>query len=227
MSGMSLRVIARLLAYPEEQLLGAVPEMRVTLRQEGWLRGEALERLEHFMQELAAQPLLDLQERYVALFDRGRALSLHLFEHVHGESRDRGQAMADLLELYRAGGLALAARELPDYLPLMLEYASTRPREAAYELLEDAMGVIVLLGARLAERHSPYAVLFDALETMIGTPEGASGLRRFVATEGEDTTIERMDDIWAEEPVTFLGNRDPASDGQSVPRTGARSRMPR
>ncbi len=211
MSGcLTLRVLARLMAYPEQPLLDAVPDMIGVLRRESWFPDALRERLEAHMHALAARPVTEVQEEYVALFDRGRALSLHLFEHVHGESRDRGQAMVDLLEVYRAGGLELDARELPDYLPLMLEYLSTRPREEADELLGDAMGVIVLLGARLAERRSAYAVLFEALEAAVGSPAEAGELRRRAATEGPDETIEKMDEIWQEEQVTFLGNKDPS-----------------
>lgn len=207
----TLRVLARLMAYPEQALLDSVPPMLDIIRSEDWLSPPLRERLEQFMHGLAVQPIFEVQEQYVSLFDRGRALSLHLFEHVHGESRDRGQAMVDLLELYRDGGLELDARELPDYLPLMLEYLSTRPRDEVKELLADAMGVIVLLGARLAERQSGYAVLFDALETIAGSPADAKEIKRKAATEGPDETIEKMDEIWAEEQVTFLGNSDPAA----------------
>lgn len=215
---LTLRVLSRLMAYPEQPLLDAVPDMIGVLRSEGWFPEALRQRLEAHMHELAARPVTAVQEDYVALFDRGRALSLHLFEHVHGESRDRGQAMVDLLEVYREGGLALDARELPDYLPLMLEYLSTRSREEADELLGDAMGVIVLLGARLAERKSGYAVLFEALEAAVGTPAGAEDLKRRAATEGPDETIEKMDEIWQEEQVTFLGNKDPSgSCGASRP----------
>ena len=208
----TLRVLARLMAYPEQALLDAVPQMIEVIRAENWLPESLSERLETFMHDMAARPLIELQEAYVLLFDRGRALSLHLFEHVHGESRDRGQAMVDLLELYRANGLELDARELPDYLPLMLEYLSTRPRAEAKELLGDAMGVIVLLGARLTERHSDFTLLFEALEAIAGSPADADLLKRRAATEGPDETIEKMDDIWAEEQVRFMGNSDPASD---------------
>ncbi len=207
---LTLRVLARLMAYPEQPLLDAMPELAGVLRREAWFPPSLQERLEAFMRNLAARPVTEVQEDYVALFDRGRALSLHLFEHVHGESRDRGQAMVDLLEVYRAGGLVLDARELPDYLPLMLEYLSTRPRAEADELLGDAMGVIVLLGARLAERRSPYAVLFEALEAAVGSPAEADALKRRAATEGPDETLEKMDEIWQEEQVTFMGNRDPS-----------------
>ncbi len=207
---LTLRVLARLMAYPEQPLLDAVPRMIEVLRSEAWFPSDITAKLAAFMLRLASRPVTELQEEYVALFDRGRALSLHLFEHVHGESRDRGQAMVDLLEHYRTAGLVLDARELPDYLPLMLEYLSTRPRAEADELLGDAMGVVVLLGARLAERGSEYALLFAALEAAVGSPAEAASLRRRAATEGPDPTIRKMDEIWQEEQVSFMGNQDPA-----------------
>ncbi len=207
---LTLRVLARLMAYPEQPLLDAMPRMIEVLRGEAWFPPALAGKIEAFMRRLASRPVTELQEEYVALFDRGRALSLHLFEHVHGESRDRGQAMVDLLEHYRTGGLVLDARELPDYLPLMLEYLSTRPRAEADELLGDAMGVIVLVGARLAERGSDYALLFVALETAVGSPADAASLKRRAATEGPDPTIQKMDEIWQDEQVTFMGNQDPA-----------------
>ncbi len=210
MSYLTLRAISRLMAYPTEELKAALPEIRAVFETEGLLDPVQARRLVGLVDELDQQCVLAQQERYVALFDRGRALSLHLFEHVHGESRDRGQAMVDLMELYQAAGLYLDAHELPDYLPLMLEYLSTREREEINELLGDAMGVIVLLGARLRERDSAYHVLFDALETIAGSPAEAAELRKTAANEGPDETIEKMDEIWAEEQVTFLGNSDPS-----------------
>lgn len=210
MSGRTLRVLSRLMSYPTAEMQAALGQMRAALADEGALPADVLEGLLELMDDMAGRPLLALQEDYVALFDRGRALSLHLFEHVHGESRDRGQAMVDLLELYRAGGLELDARELPDYLPLMLEYLSTRPPDEVDELLGDAMAIIVLLGARLRERASPYAVLFEALEAVAGTPDNARELRDVAAREGPDQSIVKMDEIWAEEPVTFMGNSDPS-----------------
>ncbi len=210
---LSLRVLARLMTYPEQPLLDAMPGMIEVLRGEGWFPLPLRQRLEAFMRALSARPVTEVQEEYVALFDRGRFLSLHLFEHVHGESRNRGQAMVDLLEVYRSGGLELDARELPDYLPLMLEYLSTRPREEADDLLGDAMAVIVLLGARLAERKSDYALLFEAIEAAIGTPAGSEALKRRAETEGPDETIEKMDQIWQDEQVTFMNGKDPSASG--------------
>ena len=211
----TLTVISRLLCYPTAELQEAVPAMRQALRQalreEGLLTREVQWRLDAFLGQVAETPLLDLQEQYVNLFDRGRHLSLHLFEHVHGESRDRGQAMVELMQQYEAGGFELDAHELPDYLPLFLEYLARRDREEIHELLGDAMGVVVLLGARLAERGSEYSIAFEALECITGTPEDAAEFRRHAAAEGPDETIEKMDEIWEEEQVTFLGNSDPAA----------------
>lgn len=210
MTAMTLRVLSRLMSYPTAELQAAGPEMADVLRRETLLPAGQGEAVRAFALELSHPPLTAIQEDYVALFDRGRALSLHLFEHVHGESRDRGQAMVDLLQLYRDGGLELDARELPDYLPLMLEFLSTRPPAEASELLGDAMAVIVLLGARLRQRDSRYAVLFEALEAAFGGPDNAEELRAAAAKEGPDQTLEKMDEIWEEEQVTFMGNQDPS-----------------
>lgn len=218
MSYLTLRAIGRLMAYPTAELQQALPDIRDVFPSEGLVDPKRLDALDAFMARLGEAEVLELQERYVALFDRGRALSLHLFEHVHGESRDRGQAMVDLMEMYKSAGLHLDAHELPDYLPLMLEYLSTRPREEVLELLGDAMGVIVLLGARLKQRESDYAVLFETLEDIVGSPAEAAELRETAATEGPDETIEKMDEIWEEEQVTFMGNSDPAGGcGASQP----------
>lgn len=213
MSQLSLRVISRLMAYPTATLQAAVPEMRSALIDEAALPSIHLEALDALLGTIAATPLLTLQERYVETFDRGRNLSLHLFEHVHGESRDRGQAMVDLMNHYHAHGCLLDAHELPDHLPLMLEFMSTQSREESRGLLEDAMPVLVLLGARLRESGGDYAALFEALESLGTAPAEAEAMRRQAAAEGPDETIERMDDIWEEEQVTFLGNSNPAGSG--------------
>jgi len=210
MASMSLRVMSRLMSYPTAEMQSAMSEMGNALLRESLLPAAHARAVRDFAQELCERPLTEAQEDYVSLFDRGRALSLHLFEHVHGESRARGQAMVDLLQLYRDGGLEIDARELPDYLPLMLEFLSTRPRAEAGELLGDAMAIIVLIGARLRQRNSGYAVLFEALEAAFGGPEHADQLREAAAREGPDQTIEKMDEIWEEEQVTFMGNQDPS-----------------
>ena len=114
----TLMILSHLLRYPSQELREAAPELVMQLELDGVLGGNQIESLRPLVHSLIEDELLDLQESYTSLFDRGRALSLHLFEHVHGESRDRGQAMVDLRTRYVAQGLEISANELPDYLPL-------------------------------------------------------------------------------------------------------------
>ena len=143
----TLKVLSALLCYPQAESHAALAEMAAALEQEQLLPERERRALHAFIERLARTELMELQEQYVATFDRGRALSLHLFEHIHGESRDRGQAMVNLLEAYRQHGFALNARELPDYLPLFLEYLSVLPSAQAAEELAQP-GVCLLYTSR-------------------------------------------------------------------------------
>ena len=138
----TLLILSHLLRYPSEEVRQAAPELVMALELDGVLESSQIEEVKPLVQSLIDDELLDLQEGYSSLFDRGRALSLHLFEHVHGESRDRGQAMVDLRDRYEAQGLEIAAIELPDYLPLFLEYLSVLPPAQAMEELAQP-GVII------------------------------------------------------------------------------------
>ena len=145
-----------------------------------------------------------MQERYVFLFDRTRSLCLHLFEHVHGESRDRGQAMVDLKTLYAKGGLEIGANELPDFLPLFLEYLSTRPADEARALLTEPLSVIVALKERLVKRKTPYAAVFSVLEAMAGREPVTSQLDELrKAPDDDPNDLEALDAAWEDQPVTF------------------------
>ncbi|HRX71483.1 MAG: nitrate reductase molybdenum cofactor assembly chaperone [Candidatus Competibacteraceae bacterium] len=213
-----LKVLSVLLSYPQAEMLAALDEMVEVLDQKTrWLPKREYQALLALMNQMRRIDLLELQERYVRLFDRGRALSLHLFEHIHGESRDRGQAMINLLEVYRQHGFALSVRELPDYLPLFLEYLAERPEQEALDMLADAMPVITLIGARLAERGSDYHTMFDALTALVGAPAEIADIRQQAATEGPDEAIVNMDKIWEEEAVTFLANQAGCAGNRSLP----------
>ncbi len=203
-----LKVLSALLGYPRAELQDALPELEAVIGEDKTLPRAHRKALSALVDELRGEDLYTAQERYVALFDRGRALSLHLFEHVHGESRDRGQAMVDLIEVYRKNGFELSARELPDYVPLFLEFLSQIPPREAKDLLADAMPILTLLGARLERRESHYAAVFGALEAIGGRAPDARSIRRQVAEEGDDQSIVQMDRIWEEEAVTFLGGGD-------------------
>ncbi len=201
----TLKVLSALLCYPTSELIEALPELQEVIDSDQDLGGASKAALQRLIADLLQTELIGLQQRYVELFDRGRALSLHLFEHVHGESRDRGQAMVDLLHLYESHGFALDVRELPDYLPLLLEFLSLIPAEDAADQLRDASPVLALLGARLVERQSAYRAVFDALGDLVGrSPDEVVTIRAAVAAEGPDDTLVRMDEIWEEEAVSFL-----------------------
>lgn len=201
------KALGALLEYPGEDLLPAVAAIDDVLRSEGLLKAGDLAALEPLLERLERSDLLDLQEDYVDTFDRGRATCLNLFEHVHGESRDRGQAMVDLQQVYARAGLALCANQLPDYLPAMLEYLSTRPREEATEMLADCAHILQNIGAGLTRRASPYAAVLRALLRLAG--EKRPG-QLIAETEVEDdSTPEAIDRVWAEDPVTFMGGCAP------------------
>ncbi|WP_423709951.1 nitrate reductase molybdenum cofactor assembly chaperone [Undibacterium sp. WLX3042] len=150
------RILSALLSYPQAELQAAVPEIRQALADEP----DSLESLEPLLDYLSTTALIPLQENYVGTFDRTPSLALHLFEHIHGESRDRGQAMVDLIEEYRRHGFEPEASELPDYVPLFLEFLSLVSDEEAEKLLGEAIHVIAAIGVRLQRRESPYANAF-------------------------------------------------------------------
>ena len=117
----SLKIISRLLDYPSAALFAAAPELINLVNNNLELDPPHQAKLVGFIEQLTARDIYDAQESYDLLFDRGRALSLLLFEHVHGESRDRGQAMVDLINVYKTKGFVLETEQLPDYIPLYLE----------------------------------------------------------------------------------------------------------
>jgi nitrate reductase delta subunit len=200
------KVISVLLSYPQAEVLENLDEIAAAVEQEADLPSAQKTGLAAFIDAYRDRDLIEWQQQYVECFDRGRSLSLLMFEHVHGESRDRGQAMVDLLQVYQSHGFEIAARELPDHVPLFLEFLSQLPKNEALELLRGALPVLNRLGGRLAERNSPYAVLFDGLAALAGETEGLDASRKQAAAEGPDETLTRMDEIWEEEAVSFLGN---------------------
>jgi nitrate reductase delta subunit len=202
---LTLKVLSLLLSYPEAEMLEALDEMAAVVEQENLLQDIHKKSVLALIGSYRGADLLDSQEDYVALFDRGRFLSLHIFEHVHGESRDRGQAMVNLLQMYESHGFEMSTHELPDYIPLFLEFLSQQEQDEAVQLLHDAMPVLSLLGARLTERGSKFSAVFDALAGFAGEPEALEEIRSQAATEGEDETLVNMDEIWEEEAVSFMG----------------------
>ena len=194
----TLKLLAVLLGYPSAELVSALPEIARRLNAEPALRGATQDALAGLLAELKREDLLELQERYVAQFDAGRATSLHLFEHVHGDSRDRGQAMVDLNALYRRSGFVLAVNELPDYLPAVLEYLASRPAEEVHELLEDCAHILRAVGERLIAGGSPYAAVIAAVLDLHGAKPLAVPKQA-----ARKPVLRPLDDEWEETPVEF------------------------
>ncbi|GHD90884.1 nitrate reductase molybdenum cofactor assembly chaperone [Pseudocitrobacter faecalis] len=202
-----LLVISRLLEYPDAALWQHQDEVFEALASSEKLDKEDAQKLGVFLRDLTAQDLLDVQANYSELFDRGRATSLLLFEHVHGESRDRGQAMVDLMNQYEQHGLQLDSRELPDHLPLYLEYLAQLPENEAIGGLQDIAPILALLSARLTQRKSHYAVLFDALLKMANSQVDSDKVAEKIADEARDDTPQALDAVWEEEQVKFFADQ--------------------
>lgn len=200
----TLKVLSALLGYPTPELLGAAAELKAVLKAETVLKKQALDGVFRLIDWLGQSDLYDAQERYILLFDRTRSLSLHLFEHVHGESRDRGQAMVDLLKVYEDAGYTPTRTELPDYLPLFLEYAATREPQQAIDLIGEPGHVFAALRERLAKRNSPYEAIFAALAALSKATLDMAALAALRAEpDPEPDDLEALDAAWAEEEVTF------------------------
>ncbi|MCT9000518.1 nitrate reductase molybdenum cofactor assembly chaperone [Chelativorans intermedius] len=218
----TFKALSALLSYPTPDLLAALPDIESALREEGLLaRGhvDALCRLSGWM---AGSDIYELQEAYVQLFDRSRALSLNLFEHVHGESRDRGQAMVDLKALYARHGLEMAPGELPDFLPLFLEFLSILPLQEATAHLSEAAHIVAALHDRLEKRKAPQAAVLAAIADLAGTGE------QVPLVDHEDAhpdDLAALDAAWEETAVTFGAGE--ALDGCSRERLAARLRAHR
>jgi nitrate reductase delta subunit len=204
----TLRALAMLLGYPGEQLRAHLPALADAIDSEAALPAARRAELRAFMQEMQRVDGIDLEAAYVELFDRGRATSLHLFEHVHGDSRDRGPAMIDLTQNYEKAGLLLAPHELPDHLCVVLEFASTQPPAVAREFLGEMAHILNAIFSALRQRDSRYASVVAAVIELAGQRAEAVPVAQDVA----------IDESWAE-PVVFDGCsvKGQASPGQPQP----------
>lgn len=209
---LTLRALAALLGYPSAELKAHAAEVRQALRSEGALDPARLTLLDPLLRRFESDDLLDLQAAYSELFDRSRSLSLHLFEHVHGDSRERGQAMIDLGQQYAEAGFLLEGSELPDFVPVFLEFVSWLPPADAREMLAQPAHVYAALAERLDKRVTPYAGIFHALVVLAGGQLDADALRELREREPEEDPA-KIDDEWEEAPVTFNASAAHAMGG--------------
>ncbi len=190
----SLRALALLLGYPSQEMRASLPRLLEAIDAEAAIPAGRRAELRALATELTRLDPMEVESRYVETFDRGRSTSLHLFEHVHGDSRDRGPAMIDLVQTYEKAGLFLAPEELPDHLCVVLEFASTQPARLARDFLGEMAHILNAIFSALLKRGSPYATVVAAVLELAGQKAQA------VPIEAEES----MDDSWAE-PMAFDG----------------------
>ena len=199
----SLRALALLLGYPDAELRSHLPELLEAIGKEAVIPVARRDELHAFAAELTRLDPMEVEARYVETFDRGRATSLHMFEHIHGDSRERGPAMVDLVQTYEKAGMLMAPEELPDHLCVVLEFASTQPPKLAIEFMGEMAHILTAVFSALVQRGSPYAAPVAAVLELCGQRVQAVAI---VADEA-------MDDVW-QEPEAFDGC---STKGQSKP----------
>jgi nitrate reductase delta subunit len=200
----TFKALSALLNYPTAELQQAAGEISEAIDAGRMLPARIREQLHTLLTELATGDLYDLQERYVLLFDRTRTLSLYMFEHVHGESRDRGQAMIDLKAQYENANLCMSAAELPDFVPLFLEYLSLLPAPEACDTLGQPAHIFAALAERLRKRESSYEVVFRALVALAAAKPKETEVAALLTLPDPDVTdLAALDAAWEDEPVSF------------------------
>jgi len=208
----TFKVLGLLMSYPKAEWTSHADEFGLLLQQEKFLPKKHMQAVLAFIEQLRATDIYSMQEDYCATFDRGQSHSLHLFEHIHGESRDRGQAMVNLAGAYKEKGLFIDQAELPDYIPLFLEFLSLCPVDEAVELLGEPIDIIATIAARLKERDSSYAALFAALVALSRVKPSQDKIDEVLAQGLEDNSLEALDKEW-EEAAAFAGPPDQSECG--------------
>jgi nitrate reductase delta subunit len=199
----TLKALSALLTYPTAELTAAVPDIRSVLHGEGVLASEALPALEPLLSSLASEDLYDLQERYVILFDRTRTCRCTSLSMSRREPRPRS-AMVDLKSVYEAAGFEISSTELPDYVPLFLEYCSLLPEAEARQMLSEPAHVLTALGERLRKKDSAYAAVFEALVSIAASKPSAEAFEALVPEQDIDPNdLKALDAVWEEEEVRF------------------------
>lgn len=196
----TLKILGFFLSYPDHRHQEMAVESYELLALEKWLDARTIKDIGAFFAMFNSRNLLDIQEDYVALFDRTPSLSLHLFEHVHGDSRDRGQALADLLQVYKDAGLSINIEETPDYLPLFLEYTSTLIPQEASETLGSVVDILSSLALRLKNRDSLYATILEGLVAVASQKPSKKVIDSYLEkSSGAMLTTQEIDKTWEEQ----------------------------
>jgi len=203
----TFKVLGLLMSYPKPEWVSHLDECKLVLVEEDFLPKKHRKAVMAFIEMLKTADIYSVQEEYVATFDRGRSHSLHLFEHIYGESRDRGQAMVNLIDAYEEKGFFIDKAELPDYIPLFLEFLSLCPLDEAITLLGEPIDIMATIAARLQERDSSWAALFAAAVALSKAKPNRDRIEEALAQGQEDESLEALDKEW-EEAAAFAGQPD-------------------
>ena len=196
------KVLSLLLSYPGKDLQKFLPEAEKVLRDEALLPEDKIAGITDFRQIHSLMDLTDWQAEYVQLFDYSRSVSLHLFEHVKGDSKDRGQAMVDLMGFYSENGMKLASKELPDYIPAFLEFLSTLTPPKSSELLAETVNIMERIRIALSEKDNPYSSLFQAIISLSKKKPDKKITQNMIKNEKKQD----LDKEYEEEPISFGGD---------------------
>ena len=196
------KILSLLLSYPSNELQKFLVEVGAELKSEKLLCSEKIGEIEKFTDHFSKMDLTDWQADYVQLFDYSRSASLHLFEHIKGDSKDRGQAMVDMLDFYKENGMQLSANELPDYIPVFLEFLSTLKIEKAAELLAEPVHIIQRIFMALEEKKNPYRYVFSAIVSLSGRQPDENATKAVIQNEKPLD----LDAEYEDEPVEFGGD---------------------
>jgi nitrate reductase delta subunit len=190
------------MTYPNEEIYAFLPQANAALQEEDLLNAEAISGVDVFIDFFAQKPLTFWQEFYVQLFDYSRSVSLYLFEHVHGDSKDRGQAMVDLIELYKENGLQINQSELPDFLPVFLEFLAIQTSVKAIEYLAEIIDIVGFIHSKLEEKDNPYQYLLAAIISLSAKQPAEARIQQMVSNMPEIS----IDEAYEEKPVTFASD---------------------
>ncbi|MDP3087063.1 MAG: nitrate reductase molybdenum cofactor assembly chaperone [Methylotenera sp.] len=158
------KLLSALLDYPNQELVEHLPELQNFVVQNQEIDHAEREALQSFLSHLQSMSVTELQEDYVQTFDMTAEHSLHLTHHLFGDDKNRGPALIDLGELYKDYGVEVVTNELPDYLPLVLEFAAYMDDNESTVFLSDAKKVLGVLTENLQKAESPYAALLSIIE---------------------------------------------------------------
>ncbi len=196
------KVLSLLLSYPSDELQQFLPEVEKELREESLLHEDKISGLVAFCKRFGLMELTNWQEEYVQLFDYSRSVSLHIFEHIKGDSRDRGQAMVNLMEFYKESGMHLTAKELPDYIPAFLEFLSTLDTIKSAELLAETVHIMDRIYEALSKSENQYSAIFQSIISLSARQPDKAITKEMIKNEKPLD----LDAEYEEEPVTFGGD---------------------